>query len=47
VGDETEQAYRRGDALAKRRKLMDAWSNYLAKAPGANVLKPRFGEALA
>jgi integrase len=30
VGDETERAYRRGDALAKRRKLMDAWDVYCA-----------------
>ena len=30
VGDETERAYRRGDALEKRRKLMDAWAGYLA-----------------
>jgi hypothetical protein len=30
VGDETERAYRRGDALEKRRKLMEAWSGYLA-----------------
>jgi len=29
VGDETERAYRRGDALAKRRELMDAWAHYL------------------
>jgi len=28
VGDATERAYRRGDALEKRRKLMDAWSEY-------------------
>ena len=28
VGDETERAYRRGDALEKRRKLMDAWARY-------------------
>jgi integrase len=28
VGDETERAYRRGDALQKRRKLMEAWSSY-------------------
>jgi integrase len=28
VGDETERAYRRGDALEKRRKLMDAWAAY-------------------
>jgi integrase len=25
VGDETEQAYRRGNALKKRRQLMEAW----------------------
>ena len=30
VGDETERAYRRSDALAKRRKLMDAWDSYLS-----------------
>ena len=29
VGDETERAYRRGDALEKRRKLMDAWASYV------------------
>lgn len=28
VGDAVERAYRRGDALAKRRKLMDAWAMY-------------------
>ena len=27
-GDATERAYRRGDALEKRRKLMEAWSSY-------------------
>jgi integrase len=26
IGDKSEQAYRRGDALAKRRELMDAWT---------------------
>ena len=30
VGDETERAYRRGDALAKRRALMDHWAAFLA-----------------
>lgn len=29
IGDETERAYRRGDALAKRRQLMDAWAFYI------------------
>ncbi len=28
VGDATERAYRRGDALEKRRKLMEAWAAY-------------------
>jgi integrase len=30
VGDKVEQAYRRGDALEKRRKLMDAWGAFCA-----------------
>ncbi|MFN3582963.1 tyrosine-type recombinase/integrase [Phenylobacterium sp.] len=37
VGDETERAYRRGDALLKRRKLMEAWAGFLAERAGANV----------
>jgi integrase len=28
VGDDVERAYRRGDALEKRRKLMEAWASY-------------------
>ena len=28
VGDAAEQAYRRGDALEKRRELMEAWAEY-------------------
>lgn len=34
VGDEVEQAYRRGSALAKRKKLMDAWSAYVSTTKG-------------
>ena len=34
VGDETERAYRRGDALGRRRALMDAWSAFCAGAEG-------------
>lgn len=30
VGDEVEQAYRRSDALEKRRKLMTAWDRFVA-----------------
>jgi hypothetical protein len=29
VGGETERAYRRGDALMKRRELMTAWADWL------------------
>lgn len=31
VGDAVERAYRRGDALEKRRKLMVAWASYIAR----------------
>jgi len=44
VGDETERAYRRGDALEKRRKLMEAWANYCGRGPAANVIQPTFGQ---
>jgi integrase len=37
VGDMTERAYRRGDALEKRRKLMEAWARYCAGAPSAGA----------
>ncbi|TIL40671.1 integrase arm-type DNA-binding domain-containing protein [Mesorhizobium sp.] len=39
VGNETERAYRRSDALEKRRKLMQAWADYLAAAKAGNVVK--------
>jgi hypothetical protein len=40
VGNEVEQAYRRSDALEKRRKLMQAWADYLtgAKVKARNVV---------
>ena len=41
VGNEVERAYRRSDALEKRRELMLAWSNYLDAPNGANVVKLR------
>jgi hypothetical protein len=28
IGDKADQAYHRGGALEKRRKLMDAWATY-------------------
>jgi integrase len=33
-GDATERAYRRGDALEKRRALMEAWANYCESKSG-------------
>lgn len=34
VGNSAEQAYRRGDALDKRRKLMEAWAGYCGRLDG-------------
>jgi integrase len=39
VGDRTEQAYRREDALERRRELMDLWAGYLSRGPNDNVVK--------
>jgi integrase len=38
IGDKAEQAYRRSDALEKRRELMTAWANYCAGSKSAKVL---------
>jgi len=45
VGDETERAYRRGDALQKRRKLMEAWEGYCATPAGEKIRQLRPGAA--
>ena len=37
AGDETERAYRRGDALEKRREMMEAWASY-CEPKAANVV---------
>ena len=34
AGDATERAYRRGDALEKRRELMEAWGAYCEPKSG-------------
>jgi integrase len=39
VGDATERAYRRGDALEKRRALMEAWAAF-CEANDENVVVP-------
>ena len=38
IGDKAEQAYRRSDALERRRELMDAWARHCARDGGKNVL---------
>ena len=41
VGNAVEQAYRRGDALEKRRKLMEAWEGFVEpKAANVVTLRP-------
>lgn len=40
IGDKVEAAYRRGDMVAKRREMMQAWADYLARPKGsANVIE--------
>jgi integrase len=43
IGDKAQQAYRRSDALEKRRKLMEAWASYCEPKANSNVL--HFGRA--
>ncbi|HUI22674.1 MAG TPA: integrase arm-type DNA-binding domain-containing protein [Methylocella sp.] len=38
AGDATERAYRRGDALEKRRKLMEAWAGFCEPKGESNVV---------
>jgi len=40
VGDKTVAAYQRGDLLERRRKLMDAWAAWCARAPGDGEIVP-------
>ena len=39
IGDKAEQAYRRGDALEKRRGLMAVWASYCEPKKGDNVVR--------
>ena len=45
IGDKAEQAYRRGDALEKRRALMSAWAAYCEPPAGGNVILLRAAES--
>jgi hypothetical protein len=38
IGDAAERAYRRGDALEKRRALMKAWADFLEPNTRGNVV---------
>jgi integrase len=38
IGDKAEQAYRRSDALEKRRQLMEAWASYCTADPAQKVV---------
>lgn len=38
IGDKTEAAYRRGDALEKRQRLMAAWAQHCEKPASATVI---------
>ena len=40
AGNATELAYRRADALEKRRKLMDAWAAYCEGSPDSKTQRP-------
>jgi integrase len=39
IGDKAEQAYRRSDALDKRRKLMEAWAAYCEASNSGNIVQ--------
>lgn len=43
VGSKVERAYRRGDALERRRELMAAWEHFCDPAAGSNVTPIRRG----
>jgi integrase len=43
VSNKAEAAYRRGDALEKRRAMMEAWANFCEPKAGSNVIQ--FGKS--
>ena len=44
IGDKTERAYKRGDALDKRRELMNAWNRYTSQSLASVVqIRPAVG----
>ena len=47
IGDATEQAYRRADALERRRQLMQAWADYCCDKKLDNVVALRRADVSA
>ena len=45
IGDAAEQAYSRGDMLARRRQLMQAWAEFCDRPPAEAVVVPMRKEA--
>ena len=43
IGDQTEAAYRRGDALERRREMMTAWGNFIDRPMGEHGRVVSFG----
>lgn len=43
IGDKAEQAYRRGDALERRRALMEAWASFICRSGATDVIPLRRG----
>ena len=41
IGNQAEQAYRRSDALEKRRDLMEAWAIYCEPKRTTNIVRMR------
>ena len=40
ISNAVEKAYRRGDLFEKRRRLMDSWAAFCAKANGTGAVVP-------
>lgn len=47
IENKTEAAYRRGDALEKRRRLMEAWAAYIEPKAAGNVVSLKRGRGAA
>jgi integrase len=47
IGDKAEQAYRRDDAVERRRALMEAWERFLAAREATNVVHSMSSVALS